>query len=69
MNYQAKVEGMSCNGCANSVKAAFAQIDGVSDVAINLDEKQATLESSQQLTKAQLEEALADTSYTVESLN
>lgn len=69
MNYQVKVAGMSCNGCANSVKAAFSQIDGVSDVKIDLDEKQATLESSQELTKAQLEEALADTSYTVESLN
>lgn len=69
MNYQAKVEGMSCNGCAKSVKAAFSSIEGVSDVEINLDEKQATLESSQELSKEQLREALADTSYTVESLN
>ncbi|MER2064114.1 MAG: heavy metal-associated domain-containing protein [Alkalibacterium sp.] len=69
MNYQAKVEGMSCNGCANSVKAAFSSIEGVSDVEINLDEKQAAIVSSNELTKDQLEAALADTSYTVEALN
>lgn len=69
MYYQAKVEGMSCNGCANSVKAAFSQIDGVSDVKINLDEKKAAIESSNELMKEQLEAALADTSYTVETLN
>lgn len=69
MNYQAKVEGMSCNGCAKSVKAAFSNIEGVSNVDINLDEKQAVLESSQELNKEQLEEALADTSYTVQSLS
>ncbi|WP_423190447.1 heavy-metal-associated domain-containing protein [Alkalibacterium sp. f15] len=68
MNYQAKVEGMSCKGCANSVKAAFSNIEGVSQVDINLDEKEATFESSQAVTKQQLENALADTSYTVESL-
>lgn len=69
MNYQAIVEGMSCNGCANSVKAAFSQIEGVSAVEINLEEKKAALQSSRELTKEQLEEALADTSYTVESMN
>ncbi|OJF97100.1 heavy-metal-associated domain-containing protein [Alkalibacterium sp. 20] len=69
MNYQAKVEGMSCNGCANSVKAAFSNVEGISQVDINLDEKEATFESSQAVTKQQLENALADTSYTVESLN
>lgn len=69
MNYQAKVEGMSCQGCARSVKAAFSNLEGVSDVEIDLDNKQATLESSKELTVAQLKAALADSSYTVESLN
>ena len=69
MNYQAKIEGMSCQGCARSVKAAFSNLEGVSDVEIDLDNKQATLESSKELTEAQLKAALADTSYTVESLN
>lgn len=69
MDYKVHVEGMSCNGCANSVKAAFSNIEGVSQVNVDLDEKQATLISSQELTKEKLEEALADTSYSVESLN
>ncbi|MFO8069035.1 MAG: heavy metal-associated domain-containing protein [Alkalibacterium sp.] len=67
MNYHVKVEGMSCNGCANSVKAAFSNIEGVSQVDVDLVEKEATLAASKELTKQQLEDALADTSYTVES--
>jgi len=69
MDYQAKVEGMSCNGCANAVKAAFSNVEGVSQVNINLDKKEATFEASQKVTKKQLENALEDTSYRVESLN
>lgn len=69
MDYQAIVEGMSCNGCANSVKAAFSNIEGVSHVDVDLDEKQVNVQSSQELTKEQLDHALEDTSYTVQSLN
>ncbi len=69
MNYEAIVEGMSCNGCANSVKAAFSNIEGVSQVDVDLDEKKVSVQSSQELTKDQLDDALEDTSYTVQSLN
>ncbi len=69
MNYEAIVEGMSCNGCANSVKAAFSNIEGVSQVDVDLDEKKVSVQSSQELTKDQLDDALEDTSYTVQSLS
>lgn len=69
MNYQVKVEGMSCSGCANAVKSAFSNVEGVSQVDVDLDNKQATLESSSEVKKIQLEEALADTSYSVEAIS
>lgn len=68
MNYQANVEGMSCSGCANAVKSAFLNIEGVSQVDVDLENKRATVESSSKLTKDQLEGALAATNYTVKSV-
>lgn len=69
MNYKAHVEGMSCNGCANTVKSLLETIEGVTNVEINLDEKQAVIDSIKKLDKSQLKEALSDTSYTVKSLD
>ncbi|GEK91293.1 heavy-metal-associated domain-containing protein [Alkalibacterium kapii] len=67
MNYQERIEGMSCNGCANTVKSALETIDGVTDVAINLNEKQADIESVKELDENQINQALSDTSYTVKA--
>lgn len=65
MNYTAKVEGMSCQGCAKSVKAAFTQLAGVQEVTVNLDEKEAILTSQTELSEERIRQALEDTSYTV----
>lgn len=68
MNYTAIVEGMNCNGCANSVKAAFTQIEGVQEVAVDLNSKEATIVSQSELSESKIKDALADTTYTVESI-
>lgn len=39
------IEGMSCNNCVQHVKHALEGIAGVSQVAINLEEKYATVET------------------------
>lgn len=69
MEYKANVEGMSCSGCANAVKTAFSQVEGVESVTVDLESKQASIHSEEKLTKERLDEALSDTNYTVESLN
>ncbi len=38
-----KIEGMSCMHCSARVEKALKEIDGVSDVAVNLDEKNAVV--------------------------
>lgn len=68
MNYTAKVEGMSCQGCAKSVKAAFTQLEGVQEVDVNLEAKEATLTSQTELSEDRIRQALEDTSYTVVSV-
>lgn len=69
MKYTATVEGMSCQGCAKSVKAAFTQLEGVQEVAVDLEAKEATLTSQTELTEEKIREALEDTSYTVLSVD
>lgn len=68
MDYVAKVDGMSCDGCGNSVKSAFSEIDGVTNVEINLSKKEAFIQSDSEVTKEQLDQALEGSSYTVQSL-
>jgi len=36
------VEGMSCEHCVMTVKKAVSAIDGISDVAVSLDDKAVT---------------------------
>lgn len=38
------IEGMSCDHCVNHVKEALSELDGVTNVNVNLDEKSAVLE-------------------------
>ncbi len=38
------VEGMSCSHCENAVKNAVGELDGVSNVAVNLAEKTVTID-------------------------
>lgn len=68
MNYTVKVEGMSCQGCAKSVKAAFTKLAGVQEVKVNLDDKEVTLVSQTELSEERIGQSLDDTSYTVISV-
>ncbi|OPZ84143.1 MAG: Copper chaperone CopZ [Firmicutes bacterium ADurb.Bin419] len=38
------VEGMSCSHCENSVKKAVGSLNGVENVAVNLEGKKVTIE-------------------------
>lgn len=40
------VEGMSCGHCSGMVKRTLEQIDGVSNVSVNLDTKKASFDAS-----------------------
>jgi copper chaperone len=57
------VTGMSCEGCANSVKSALSQVGGVHATEVSLDEKQAVLEVEDGVQAADLVGAVTAAGY------
>lgn len=65
MKQEVKVEGMTCAGCANTVKQRFSGLPNVLDVDIDLDDQQAILESSKRISDEELQTALEGTAYSI----
>jgi len=61
--YELHVEGMTCGGCANSVKKAVQKVDMNADVDINLITKIVRVNSSAALDAVKT--AIDDAGYTV----
>lgn len=61
----ATVEGMKCDGCANTVQTKFNELSGVSKVEVDLDSNTAVLDAESNLTADDLGSALEDTPYEV----
>lgn len=59
------VEGMTCAGCANTVKTKFEAVDGVKSVGVDLESKKITIESDSKIDKETLIAALSDTNYSI----
>ena len=53
------IDGMTCSGCAAKVTYTLQQIDSVSEVAVDLDEKQATLTAERSIDLAEVASELA----------
>lgn len=64
MKLQFKVEGMSCNGCANSVKSNLNNDERINNTAVELDSGVITVEAMQELSINDINTLLADTPYT-----
>lgn len=60
-----EVEGMHCNGCANSVKTKFEALSGVSQVDVDLDTHQVLVDSERELSQKELMQSLEETTYEV----
>ena len=48
------IDGMTCSGCAAKVTYTLQQIDSVSEVAVDLDAKQATLTAEHSIDLAEV---------------
>ena len=62
------VEGMSCAHCEKAVKEALGNLDEVSNVEVDLDSKQVTVEG-ENLQDDSLKEAIEDAGYDVIKVN
>ncbi len=59
------VEGMSCGHCVNHVKEALTELNGVTNVEVNLDSKSAVIETSVDVKDEEIKFAVEDAGYDV----
>lgn len=65
MKKELMIEGMKCEGCASTVVEKLQAVEGVERVAVDLETKQAIVESQNDIDAALFDQALSDTNYTV----
>lgn len=60
-----QVNGMSCGGCASTVKNKLSTVSGVTSVQIDVAKKEAEIVSSEALSVSTLQDSLKGTHYTI----
>ena len=62
----AKIRGMTCTGCVNSVKNVLQKISGVSSADVSLEQAQATIQYDATTTNAsQFKDAIKEAGFEV----
>jgi copper chaperone len=61
--YELKVEGMTCGGCANSVKRSVQAVDSNAKVEVDLANKKVRVDTGADLNA--VKSAIADAGYSV----
>lgn len=62
------IEGMSCEHCVKAVTNALKEVDGVEDVRVSLEAKNAVVKG-ENLDENKLKEAVEEAGYDVVSIN
>jgi copper chaperone CopZ len=62
------IGGMTCGGCATTVKNKLSATTGVTSVQVDLANKQAEITSSEVINTNTLQDALKNTHYTISEL-
>lgn len=62
------VEGMSCGHCVNHVKNALEEVNGVTNVSVDLASKTAVFETSGDVKDGDVKFAIEDAGYEVVSI-
>lgn len=65
MRKEVTLEGLKCEGCANTVQEKFAAVEGIDSVNIDLVNKKAVIESQSEIDNNTLNSALSETKYSV----
>ena len=60
-----RIEGMSCRHCVAAVTAALDSIEGIADVRVDLEAKEATFEETIPIDPALIREKIEDEGYEV----
>ena len=62
------VGGMSCGGCATTVKNRLSSVRGVRSVTMDLGRRRVEVTSGREISEVDLKEALHNTHYTISEL-
>ena len=65
MKAEIGIEGMSCQHCVKSVTDKLSQLSGITNVAVDLDKKNAVVETSDALDDSLVKQTITDAGYTV----
>lgn len=57
------VTGMTCQHCVTSVTTELSELEGVTEVSVNLENGHVTIESEGELDTAQVEAAVSEAGY------
>lgn len=60
-----KVEGMSCDHCKTAVTNGLKEIQGVTEVEVNLKEKEVTIQHNETVKVEAIKEAIEEQGYDV----
>lgn len=69
MKTRVSIEGMNCQHCVKSVTEKLNGVEGITSAIVNLEEKNATVESVTPLDEATVTQAVADAGFTVTGLS
>ena len=62
-----KINGMKCTGCSQRVEKALKNIDGIENVKVDLESKEACIEYNKNtISKREICEAITDLGFEVE---
>ncbi len=65
MKKKVLIEGMSCGHCVNHVKEALSELNGVTNVDVDLDGKYAILEATGEVKDEEINTAVSEAGYKV----
>ena len=65
MKKKINIEGMTCGHCVGRVNKALSAMDGVSEVAVNIDEKMVTVTTEREVPDEQFKTEIENTGYKV----
>lgn len=68
MKKKISIEGMSCQHCVSHVKEALSELNGVTNVDVDLEAKSAILEASADVKDEDIKYAVDDAGYDVVSI-
>jgi copper chaperone len=60
-----KVKGMSCQHCVASVTKALSDIDGITDVQVNLEKGEATYNEQNPIAEQTIKDAISNIGFEV----